>query len=249
MQSIGLFINSYGGSQILGSIWVGAFLFKHPVKDVARRLVKLSDIPDCFDCQFFQITPARLNATETSHAVQISKAAKYLISCFRIKYPHLNLKLYSAHSDQHAGSLGQPMQIIPSARLDARLTFKACQLVYQRELSLLQPHYPSIDLNKYGASTSHQRYALYILEHGPTFGIRKSFLQRVPAYWLDLLRLNVDWAYEQNWVKLPPQWWIYIFNDTWYTFLSKQQTLDMWMLLATRNDSMVSAYLFPSGII
>jgi hypothetical protein len=230
MQSLLVFTNSYGWDRILGSVWMGAYIFKkHP--EWIKQHLNAKTISECFEFVFVQATAQELSKQEQPSHTFLAQKLNYAVS---------RLVLYQAKgfrvchcSDLPTGRLGHPATKVNSRFLESKLTLQATKIAWSLEAQRLQVLYPEINLLTL-AGINHKQLGLKILAEGPTFAVRKSYLQQVPLVWLDLLRLGHPAAKLEYYFK-PPWWWQQEFAVSWWHFFSRKETLELSKLIGLQD--------------
>lgn len=237
MQSLLVFTNSYGEDRILGSVWLGAYIFKRHPEWVEQHLTA-DNISECFEFVLAQATAQELSKQEQPTRAFLAQKLSYAIS---------RLALYQSKpfrvchcAESQTGRLGHQAVKVNSRFLESRLTLKASKIAWRLEAERLQVLYPEINLLTL-AGVNHKQLGLKILAEGPTFAVRRTYLQQVPLVWLDLLRLGHPAAKLEYYFK-PPVWWQREFGVSWWKFFSKKELLELSKLLGLQDYDLRTDY-------
>lgn len=237
MQSLLAFTNSYGWDRILGSVWLGAYIFKKHPTWVEKHL-SADTLSECFEFVLVQATAQELKKQEQPVHAFLAQKLNYAVSRL-ILYQSKPCKIYHC-SELKTGLLGQPAIKVGHQFLESKLTHSATKIAWSLEAQRLQLLYPEINLLTL-AGINHKQLGLKILAEGPTFAVRRTYLQQVPLVWLDLLRLGHSAAKLEYYFK-PPLWWQREFGVSWWHFFSRKEVLELSKLLGLQDYDLRTDY-------
>jgi hypothetical protein len=192
-----IYATCYGLRYPVCGLWLAAILVENELV-VGVKLTQMS----CLE----------VNASENLQQ-SIGENLNYLISFLYLKAgrePKLHMEPNYLH-----GILGKEVVVTKNAWSD--LVLSLAKTAYDLETNYLDSLRPEYGIKVF---RTHNFLDLTILESGPIIGIRKSHLQRVPKYWLKLLKRGNVPAECKYWHITPPDWWVETFNVPWWYWYS-----------------------------
>jgi hypothetical protein len=230
MQSRLLFIDVWGLDTIVGSVWLVAIIFKCSPSKIPVNL-NLDNLGEYLSFKFASVPASELNTKDYNISLVTAKA-QTLIRSMQLSSA---TKLEICFCDlAKLGVLGQPAKLVPKQMLESQIAKRICKLMWQKEMQILQPYYPGINLQLLFA-TEHKQIGLKMLNQESCPEIRDTYLTKIPLVWLDLLRMGSERA-DLSYYTKPPSWWRAKFSVPFWHFLSAGQIKELHSLLYTQEQ-------------